>query len=66
VHWSDPTTQELLSLAIERIPRLPILLLITFRPEFISPWSGQPHVSSLALTRLGRRDGAIMVGRVAF
>ena len=64
VHWNDPTTQELLSLAIERIPRLPILLLITFRPEFISPWSGQPHVSSLALTRLGRRDGAIMVGRV--
>jgi predicted ATPase/class 3 adenylate cyclase len=64
VHWIDPTTQELLGLAIERIPRLPILLLITFRPEFISPWSGQPHVGSLALTRLGRRDGARMVKRV--
>ena len=64
VHWIDPTTQELLGLAIERVQRLPVLLLITFRPEFSPPWSGQPHVSALALTRLGRRDGAAMVERV--
>ena len=38
VHWIDPTTQELLGLTIERIPRLPVLLLITFRPEFSPPW----------------------------
>ncbi len=49
---------------IERVQRLPVLLLITFRPEFAPPWSGQPHVSALALTRLGRRDGAAMVDRV--
>ena len=65
VHWVDPTTRELLDLAIERVPGLRILLLIIFRPEFIPPWSGQPHVSSLALTRLGRLDGALMVDRVA-
>ena len=58
VHWIDPTTQELLGLAIERIQRLPVLLLITFRPEFTPPWVEQPHVSAVALTRLGRRDGA--------
>ena len=38
--------------------------MITFRPEFQPPWSGQPHVSTLALTRLGRRDGAAMMDRV--
>jgi predicted ATPase len=64
VHWIDPTTQELLGLAIQRIPRLPILLLIVFRPEFSPPWSGQPHVSALTLSRLGRRAGALMVDRV--
>jgi predicted ATPase len=63
VHWIDPTTQELLELAIERVQRLAVLLLITFRPEFTPPWSGQPHVSALALTRLGRRDGAALVER---
>ena len=64
MHWSDPTTQELLGLTIERVARLPVLALITFRPEFSPPWPGQPHVSALALTRLGRREGAAMVERV--
>jgi class 3 adenylate cyclase/predicted ATPase len=64
VHWIDPTTQELLGLAIERAQRLPVLAIITFRPEFSSPWSGQPHMSAVALTRLGRRDGTAMVGQV--
>jgi class 3 adenylate cyclase/predicted ATPase len=63
-HWIDPTTHELVGLAVERVPWLPILLLITFRLEFSPPWSGQPHVSSLALSRLGRRDGAAMVDKV--
>ena len=64
VHWSDPTTQELLGLTIERLQRLPVLLLITYRPEFSPPWPAQPHVSALALSRLGRREGAALVERV--
>jgi predicted ATPase len=64
MHWSDPTTQELLGLTIERLERLPVLLLITYRPEFSPPWPAQPHVSALALSRLGRREGAALVERV--
>ena len=64
VHWSDPTTQELLALTIERVQRQPVLLLITCRPEFSPPWPSQPHVSALALSRLGRREGAALVERV--
>ena len=65
MHWSDPTTQELLGLSIERLQRLPVLLLITYRPEFSPPWPSQPHVSALALSRLGRREGTALVGRVS-
>jgi predicted ATPase len=64
VHWSDPTTQELLGLTIERLQRRPVLLLITNRPEFSPPWPSQPHVSALALSRLGRREGSAMVAQV--
>ena len=64
MHWIDPTTQELIGLAIEHIQRLPVFAIVTFRPEFQPPWPGQPHVSTLALTRLGRREGAAMVDRV--
>jgi class 3 adenylate cyclase len=61
VHWIDPTTRELLDRAIALAEHLPVLLIATFRPEFQPPWIGQPHVSVLALSRLGRRDGAALV-----
>ena len=64
VHWVDPTTLELLDLAIERVRSLPVLIVITYRPEFTPPWSGQAHVTTLPLNRLGRRQGAAIVERI--
>jgi predicted ATPase len=64
VHWIDPSSRELLDLVVERVPRLPVLLLVTFRPEFQPPWTGQAHVTVLVLNRLDRREGAALVQRV--
>ena len=44
-HWIDPSSRELLDTTIERVARLPVLLVITFRPEFHPPWTGQAHVT---------------------
>jgi predicted ATPase len=63
-HWIDPTSQELLDILVSRVPALPVLLVITHRPEYAPPWAGQAGVTSLALSRLGRRQGAQLVGRV--
>jgi len=52
VHWSDPTSRELLDLTIDRVPFLPVLLIVTYRPEFRPPWAGRLHVIHLALNRL--------------
>src|SRR5262249_17542875 len=56
-HWIDPTSLELLELTVERVPSLPVLLIITFRPEFTPPWVGRPQVTLLSLSRLSRRQG---------
>jgi tetratricopeptide (TPR) repeat protein len=64
-HWIDPTSRDLLDLTFDRVSRLPVLLVVTFRPEFQHAWSGQPHVTMLALNRLGGRDGATLVERLA-
>ena len=64
-HWVDPTSRELVDRAIERIHSLPILLILTFRPEFQPPWIGQPRVTMLALNRLDRRDRNTLVGLIA-
>ena len=65
VHWIDPSSRELLDMAVERAARIPLLLLITFRPEFAPPWTGQAHVTTLTLSRLGRREGAVLVEGLA-
>jgi len=64
VQWSDPTTLELLEQMIDRVQRLPVLLMITFRPEFTPPWPGQAHMTALALNRLSRKEGVAMVAEV--
>ena len=64
-HWIDPTSRELLDLTVDRVRRLPVLLAITFRPEFQPPWGGRSHVTSLALNRLGERDGEALVQTLA-
>jgi len=64
VHWVDPTTLEALDLLIERVQRRPVLVLITFRPEFNPPWTGHAHVTQLSLSRLTRRHGQALVAAV--
>ena len=64
-HWIDPSSREMLDTIIERVASLPVLLVITFRPEFHPPWTGQAHVATLNLSRLGRREGAALAGSVA-
>src|SRR6516165_2132317 len=46
LHWADPSSRELLDLMVERIERLPVLLIATFRPEFQAPWTDRPHVTT--------------------
>jgi class 3 adenylate cyclase/predicted ATPase len=64
-HWIDPTSRELLDLTVERVRSLPVLLIVTFRPEFLPPWIGQPQVSMVALNRLDRGDRAGLVEQIA-
>src|SRR5262249_53758766 len=63
--WSDPSSHELLDLTINRIRTLPLLLFVTFRPEFEPPWTGQSRVTTLVLNRLDRPDGIALVRRMS-
>ena len=63
--WIDATSRELLDLSVDRVRHLPVLLAITFRPEFQPPWGGRSHVMNLALNRLGERDGEALVHKLA-
>jgi class 3 adenylate cyclase/tetratricopeptide (TPR) repeat protein len=64
-HWADSTSLELLDRIAERVRRLPVLMIVTYRPEFEPPWIGQAQVTSLTLSRLGQRETRALAGRVA-
>jgi class 3 adenylate cyclase len=63
-HWTDPSSLEVLGRVVNRIATLPVLLIVTFRPEFESPWIGRPHVTALTINRLARREVGTMIDRV--
>jgi predicted ATPase len=64
-HWIDPTSRELLDLTVERASSQPVLLILTYRPEFQPPWIGQPQVTTLTLNRLARRDRTALATQIA-
>ena len=63
-HWVDPTSLEVFGRTVDQIKTLPVLLIVTFRPEFSAPWAGRSHVTSLALNRLGEREAAAIIARI--
>jgi class 3 adenylate cyclase len=63
-HWTDPTSLELFSRIVDKIPTLRTLLIVTVRPEFEPPWIGRSHVTNLTLNRLAEREAGAMIDRV--
>ena len=60
----DPTTLELLDMLIQRVATLPVLMIVSFRPEFVPHWTGYAHAITLSLPRLTHRQGATIVENV--
>ena len=67
LQWIDPTSLEFLALLVERLPRMPVLLLVTLRPDakFSPPWPAHAHVTAVELPRLSDDDARLLVARVA-
>ena len=63
-HWTDPTSLEVFGRVVDRVRSLPVLLIVTFRPEFEPPWIGRPYVTALTINRLAQRDIEAMIDRV--
>ena len=64
LHWADPSTLEVLTLLLDQVPTTRLLVVLTFRPEFMPPWGNRSHLSQLTLSRLGRTQVEAMVEQV--
>ena len=65
IHWADPSTLDLLRVLAEQSATVPLMLLVTSRPEFRAPWPHRSHHTTIALAPLERREVQQMVNEVA-
>ena len=63
-HWIDPTTEELLTLALDRLREASVLIMVTCRPEYVPSWGNPSHLTKLTLNRLGHKQCAALIQAV--
>ncbi|MEO8605631.1 MAG: adenylate/guanylate cyclase domain-containing protein, partial [bacterium] len=61
LHWCDPSTIEVIGLAVEQVASRRALILLTFRPSFAAPGSALSTAVPVAVNRLSHVEGTTMV-----
>jgi class 3 adenylate cyclase/tetratricopeptide (TPR) repeat protein len=64
-HWIDPSSIELMNSAILRVANLPVMIIVTHRPEFPPPWLDLGHATVLKLNQLGRSQVLELIHKAA-
>jgi predicted ATPase/class 3 adenylate cyclase len=64
-HWIDPTSLELMNKVIRRVADLPVMIIVTYRPEFTPPWLDLGHATVLKLNLLGRSQVVDLIHKAA-
>lgn len=65
VHWADASTLDVLGQLIDQVPTVPLLIVLTYRPEFLPRWPTRSHVMPLTLNRLERPQIELLANRLA-
>jgi len=61
LHWSDKSSEEVLKYVLESIPGARVLMIFTYRPEFVHTWGGRSYHNQINLNRLSNRESLSMV-----
>jgi len=64
LHWVDRSSEEALKYLLESIPGARILLIFTYRPEFMHTWGSRSYHSQVTLNRLSNRESLAMITHI--
>jgi len=64
LHWIDKSSEEALRYTLENIPGARVLLIFTYRPEFVHTWGGRSYHNQITLNRLSNRESLFMVAHL--
>jgi tetratricopeptide (TPR) repeat protein len=61
LHWIDKSSEDVVRNHLESIPGSRVLLIFTYRPEFVHTWGAKSYHNQLTLHRLSNRESLEMV-----
>jgi len=61
LHWTDKSSEEALKYLLESITGARVLLIFTYRPEFVHTWGSRSYHSQVTLNRLSNRESLAML-----
>ncbi len=64
LHWLDKSSEDVLRSHLESIPGSKVLLIFTYRPEFVHTWGAKSYHNQLTLHRLSNRESLEMVNHI--
>jgi class 3 adenylate cyclase/tetratricopeptide (TPR) repeat protein len=64
LHWMDKSSEDLLKYVFENIPGARVLLIFTYRPEFVHTWGGKSYHNQITLNRLSNRESLLMTSHL--
>jgi class 3 adenylate cyclase/tetratricopeptide (TPR) repeat protein len=64
LHWIDKSSEDQLKHLLKNIPGARVLLIFTYRPEFVHTWGAKSYHSQVTLSRLSNRESLMMVSHL--
>jgi class 3 adenylate cyclase/tetratricopeptide (TPR) repeat protein len=64
LHWVDKSSEDIAWALSESISGLRVMLIFTFRPEFVPPWGAKSYHNQLTLHRLSNRETLQMMSHL--
>ena len=64
LHWMDESSEYVLKYVLESIPGSRVLMIFTYRPEFVHTWGAKSFHSQVTLNRLSNRESLIMASNL--
>jgi class 3 adenylate cyclase/tetratricopeptide (TPR) repeat protein len=64
LHWIDKSSEDVVRSHLDSIPGSRVLLIFTYRPEFVHTWGAKSYHNQLTLHRLSNRESLEMVAHI--
>ena len=64
LHWTDRGSEEAMKYLLESIAGARVLLILTYRPEFVHTWGSRSYHSQVTLNRLSNRESLAMITHI--